>query len=243
MKNIAAFLFFFAFISINAQTAMVPGDVTLETKYIKPEKYQMKWYIVQDAERKHEVARINTEIVPAKTRLNIVTSVDVNNAKTTWIDSTIVLKANLAPVRHYSDNLERAVKLKFGASITGSYLDKLKNQKMTIDDAVAQGQYFDSNFYPYLVRLLPLKEGYTHEIAAYDYSPARKGLVIQKITDVKSGTYKTKGGLKAVWLVTSQETVKGQSSEVKYYIDKADRKIYKQEIFDGAMRTLIERVE
>lgn len=243
MKNIAAFLFLFTFVSVSAQTAMVPGDVTLETKYIKPEKYQMKWYIVQDAQNKHEVARINTEIVPTKTRLNIITNVEVNNAKTTWIDSTIVLKSNLAPVRHYSDNLERAVRLKFGASVKGSYNDKLKKEKAAIDDAVAQGQYFDSNFYPYLVRLLPLKEGYTQEIAAYDYSPAKKGIVTQKITEVKSGTYKTKAGLKAVWLVTSRETVKGQSAEVKYYIDKADRKLYRQEIFDGAMRTLIERVE
>lgn len=243
MKNIAAFLLLLAFISVNAQTAMVPGDATLETKYIKPEKYQMKWYIVQDAENKHEVARINTSIVPGKTRLNIISSIEVNNAKTTWIDSTIVVKSNLAPVRHYSDNLERAVKLKFGASVKGSYNDKLKKEKTAIDDAVAQGQYFDSNFYPYLVRLLPLKEGYTQDIATYDYSPAKKGVVNAKITDVKSGTYKNKKGLNAVWVVTSMETVKGVTAEVKYYIDKADRKIYKQEIFDGGMRTLMERVE
>jgi hypothetical protein len=242
MKNIIAFLFIFACVSVNAQAPLIPGDTIFETKYIQPERYQMKWYIVQEGE-KHEVARINTSIQPGKYRIAIVSSVEVNNAKTTWIDSTITLRAGLSPIRHYSDNLERAVKLKFGKTVTGSYNDKLKKLKTDITDTPPAGQYFDSNFYPYLIRLLPLKEGYTQDIATYDYSPAKKGLVLAKVTDVKSGTYRNKAGLNMVWIVTSMETVKGQTTEVKYYIDKSDRKIFKQEIFDGMMHTLIERSE
>jgi len=242
MKNIVTFLFLFVFVSLNAQTFMIPGDVTLEKKYIKNEKYQMKWYIIQDT-AKHEVARINTEIKPGKTRLSILTNVQVNNAKTSWIDSTIVALPTLAPIRHYSDNLERGVSLTFGTSVKGNYNDKMKKVKTPIDDAAPQGQYFDSNFYPYLIRLLPLKEGYTQNIAIYDYSPAKKGILGAQIKNVKTGVVKTKAGLNAVWIVTSMETIKGQTTEVKYYIDKADRKIYKQEIFDGMMHTLIERVE
>lgn len=242
MKNLFSLLFIFAFISLNAQTAMVPGDATLETKYVKHESYQMKWYILADSS-KHEVARINTQIKPGKNTLAIITSVEVNNAKTSWIDSTITARQGFAPIRHYSDNLERAVKLKFGAPVTGNYLDKVRKQTIKINDVVPQGQYFDSNFYPYLIRLLPLAEGYTQDIATYDFSPAKKGILTAKITNVKTGTYRTKAGLAAVWIVTSNETVKGQTTEVKYYIDKIDRKIYKQEIFDGMMRTLIERVQ
>lgn len=242
MKNIVAFIFILIFTVVNAQNAIIPGDNIFETKYIQPERYQMKWSIVQDGQ-KHEVARINTSIQPGKYRIAIVSSVDVNNAKTTWIDSTITLRSNLSPIRHYSDNLERAFKLKFGAAVTGSYNDKLQKLKTDINDAAPKGQYFDSNFYPYLIRLLPLKEGYTQSFATYDYSPAKKGIVIQKVTDVKTGTYRNKNGLNAVWIVTSLETVKGQTTEVKYYIDKSDRKIFKQEIFDGMLHTLIERSE
>lgn len=242
MKNVIAFLFVFTFLSVNAQTPIIPGDTIFETKYIQPERYQMKWSIIQDNE-KHDVARITTSIQPGKYKIAIISNVEVNNAKTTWIDSTITTRATLAPIRHYSDNLERAVKLKFGAAVTGSYVDKLKKQTEKINDVVPQGKYFDSNLYPYLVRLLPLKEGYTAEVVTYDYSPAKKGIIIQKITNVKTGTYRNKAGLNVVWIVTSMETVKGQTTEVKYYIDKTDRKIFKQEIFDGMLRTLIERVE
>lgn len=242
MKTIAAFLFLFVFTSITAQTAVIPGDTIFETKYIQPERYQMKWYIVQDGE-KHEVARINTSIQPGKSRIAIVSSVEVNNAKTTWIDSTIVVRKSFAPMRHYSDNVERAIKIKFGAAVTGSYNDKIKKVKTDINDAPPAGKYFDSNFFPYLVRLLPLKEGYTQNIATYDYSPAKKGIIIQQVKEVKSGTYKNKAGVNVVWIVTTMETIKGQITEVKYYIDKADRKIFKQEIFDGMLHTLIERSE
>ncbi len=242
MKNIFALLLTFISFTLTAQNFMVPGDTTLETKWMKNESYQMKWYVISGAER-HEVARINSRIVVGKSQLSIITSVDVNNAKTTWIDSTITKLPSFAPVRHYSDNLERAVSLKFGTSVTGSYLDKLKKQKITINSAVAQGQYFDSNFYPYLIRLLPLKDGYTQNIATYDYSVAKSGAIMAQIKEVKSGTYKSKQGSRAVWIVTSIETIKGQVSQVDYFIDKADRRIWKQEIFDGIQHTLIERVE
>lgn len=242
MKNIIAFLFVFTFLSVNAQNPITPGDTIFETKYIQAERYQMKWSIVQENE-KHDVARITTSIQPGKYKIAIVSNVEVNNAKTTWIDSTITNRTSLAPIRHYSDNLERAVKLKFGAAVIGSFTDKLKKQTYKIDDVLPQGKYFDSNFYPYLVRLLPLKDGYTAEVATYDYSPAKKGIIMQKITNVKSGTYRNKAGLNVVWIVTSLETIKGQTTEVKYYIDKSDRKIFRQEIFDGMLRTLIERSE
>ncbi|MHA3788581.1 hypothetical protein ACX0HA_10255 [Flavobacterium hauense] len=242
MKNIIALLFTFAFLSLHAQTSLIPGDTIFAAKYIKPETYQMKWSIVQ-AGQSHQVALINTSIQPGKKRITIVSDIKVNNAKTTWIDSTITNKVNFLPVRHYSDNLERVVKLKFGASVTGSYIDKAKNLKTNINDVIPQGNYFDSNFYPYLVRLLPLKEGYTCDVATYDYSPAKRGIITQKVTDVKTGTYKDKKGQNEVWIVTSKETIKGQTTEVKYYIAKSDRKLFKQEIFDGMMHTLIERSE
>ena len=241
------YLFTFLFLSVvsltfGQQVAIVPGNTTLQTKYIKEDTYQMKWYVINE-NKKHEVARINTKIRPGKTRLSIISSVDVNNAKTTWIDSTVVTIKGLSPLRHYSDNLERSISLKFGTTeVTGKYNDKLKKQQTTIN-APVKGQYFDSNFYPYLVRLLPLAEGYTQNIVTYDYSPAKQGLIMAQIKEVKSGVYKNKSGSNAVWIVTSLETIKGQPAQVNYFIDKDDRRIWKQEIFDGTQHTLIERSE
>jgi len=243
MKNLLVLVFVFVTSVVAAQQPlMVPGNTTLETKYIKADTYQMKWYMMKDKE-KHEVARINTKIRPGKTRLSIISSVDVNNAKTTWIDSTITTLKDLSPVRHYSDNLERGVNLKFTKStVTGKYNDKLKKQETTINDAV-QSTYFDSNFLSYLIRLLPLKEGYTDNIVTYDYSPAKHGLLSVQVKEVKSGNYKNKSGNHAVWIVTSLESVKGQVTQTNYFIDKEDRRIWKQEIFDGMQNTLIERSE
>lgn len=242
MKNILTLLFAFTVFGLTAQTKMVPGNPTIETKWIKNEKYQMLWMAVR-GEEKHLVARINYQVVASPKKLSILSSVDVNKATTTWIDSTIVAMPSLKPIHHYSDNLERAVSLYFGKKVTGKYEDKVNKKKTVIDDAVT-GEYFDSNFYPYLVRLLPLKEGYTQEITTYDYSPAKKGLMSASITKVKSGTYQSKkAGLVPVWIVSSVETVKGQQTNVDYYIAKKDRTIWKQDIFDGYQTTRIERLE
>lgn len=244
MKKLFTLLFSFIVLSVAAQQQqpLRPGDPSLQTKWIKNESYQMKWYIMRDSVSRYEVARINTKIQVGKDKLVILSDVDVNNAKTTWIDTTTTALPGLEPIRHYSDNLERAVSLKFGTTVSGGYTDKLKNRSTVITQG-AEGSYFDSNFYSYLLRLLPLEEGYTRDIITYDYSPAKKGLFKAQVTGVKSGKYRSKKAVNQVWIVSSTETVKGQTTQVKYYIDKKDRKIWKQEIFDGFQHTLIERLE
>lgn len=242
MKNLFTLFAVILFFGANAQNIIVPGDKTLETKWIKSEKYQMKWYIIQDT-AKHEVARINTVVTPWEHTLRIVSSVDVNNAKTKWTDSTFAVLPSLLPVRYYSDNLERRVRLKFGTAVTGDYNDKYRKAKTEINTVVEKGKYFDSNLLPHIVRILPLQDGYTATIPTYDYSPAKNGLVMAEVKNVKTGTYANKAGLNVVWIVTTMETVKGVTTQVKYYIDKSDRKIFKQEIFDGALHTLMERTQ
>lgn len=237
---IVSFIALFA--TTQSQMPLRPGDPSIQTKWIRNESYQMKWYIMKDSTTTYEVARINTSIKPGKDKLVILTSVDVNNAKTTWVDTTTTKLPELQPIRHYSDNLERAVSLKFGPTVSGGYTDKLKNRSSVITQGT-EGAYFDSNFYPYLLRLLPLEEGYSRDIVTYDYSPAKKGLIMAQVKSTKSGKYKSKKGMHDVWIVTSLETVKGQTAEVKYYIDKKDRTIWKQDIFDGMQYTRIERVE
>lgn len=243
MKNILTLLFAFTVFGLSAQTKakMVPGNPTIETKWIKNEKYQMMWMAVR-GEEKYIVARINNQVIVGQKKLSLLSSIDVNGAKTKWLDTTTVAMPSLKPIHHFSDNLERSISLNFGKTITGKYEDKVKKQKTVINEVVA-GEYFDSNFYPYLVCLLPLKEGYTQEITTYDYSPAKKGLLTASITKVKSGTYQTKKGVVPVWIVSSVETINGQQSNVEYFIGKADRKLWKQDIFDGFQNTRIERIE
>lgn len=241
MKNILTLLFVFITFAVTAQTKLVPGDSSIETKWIKNEKYQMKWFVLRGPE-KFEVAKINTEVKAGTKELSIISSVDVIKATTKWIDSTITALPTLKPIRHYSDNLERGVSLKFGETIIGKYDDKVMKKKVVIDEAIT-GEYFDSNFYPYLVRLLPLKEGYTKEVSAYDYGPTRQGLFSFLVKGVKSGSYKTKKGAVPVWIVTSVEIIKGQRNDVSYYIAKSDRKLWKMEVFDGVQQMLLERTE
>jgi hypothetical protein len=243
MKRLFTILFLSVVSIVAAQNApLMPGNTTLETKYIKEDTYQMKWYVLQNNE-KHEVARINTQIRKGTTRFSIISKVDVNNAKTTWLDSTVTTLKDISPVRHYSNNIERAVQLKFGKSaVTGKFTDKAKKLEADINDAV-KTTYFDSNFLPYLIRLLPLAEGYTQDIVTYDFSLGKHGLIMAQVKGVKSGVYKNKNGNQDVWIVTSMESIKGQPAQVDYYIDKADRRIWKQEIFDGMQHTLIERSE
>lgn len=241
MKNIFALLFVFITVTVTAQTKLVPGDPSIETKWIKNEKYQMMWSVMRGPE-KFDVARINTEVKAGTKQLKIISSVDVVKATTKWIDSTITALPTLKPIRHYSDNLERGVSLKFGKNITGKYEDKNMKKKTVIDEAIT-GEYFDSNFYPYLIRLLPLKDGYTKEVSAYDYGPTRQGLFSFSVKGVKSGSYQTKKGNVPVWIVSSVEIIKGQRNDVSYFIAKSDRKLWKMEVYDGVQQMLIECIE
>ena len=61
--------------------------------------------------------------------------------------------------------------LRFGKIVTGYYYDKLKT--MTELSDTTTGKYFDSNLYPYLLSLVPMKEGFTAGFI-FDHNPAGK---------------------------------------------------------------------
>jgi len=161
---------------------------------------------------------------------------------TAWVDSTIAQLSTLKPIRHSSYNLQRDMVLNFGSSITGYYNDKVKNEYTIINDT-AKYAYFDSNLYPILLEWLPLKLGYTQDISIYDYNPSAKiGFFKASVQEVKDGTYSTiKSGTMEVWIVVVTDEISNGVST--YYIDKKDRKLWRQEINAGGRQMLMQRVE
>lgn len=242
MKNIFTFLFLFTVLLVNAQDKLVPGDKSIETKWIKDETYTMKWYTVRDT-IKFEIAKVVTTIDAGKDKLSIYTDVQIRNAKTQWVDTTIVALPSLKPVHHASYNLEREVVVNYGKKITGHHELKQTQKKTAIDEAVKE-TFFDGSFYPYVIRLLPLKEGYTKDIAVYNFNPGKSSVLNASVKNVRSAIYKSKKGKVDVWeVMVTDEMGSGVMNAVTYYIGKTDRKLYKQTFMNNGQNMMMELLE
>jgi hypothetical protein len=138
--------------------------------------------------------------------------------------------------------MQRDMVLHFGKIVTGYYEDKIKKTNTLISDTTHEG-YFDSNLYPSLLRWLPLSEGYKREMSIYDYNPAGKiGVIKANIKSVNSGSYQSTTDVKRdVWILVVADELGGGNSFSTYYIDKADRSLWKQEINAGGRIMIIER--
>lgn len=242
MKKIFTLILVFVTYSFIAQTKLQPGDKSIETKWIKSEKYAMKWYSVKDT-TKVEMAKIITTIDAAKNKLAIVTDVEIKNAKAKWTDSTIVAKPTLVPLHHSSYNMQRDIVLNFDAKTVSGYHIAKGKEKDIINETLSN-LCFDSSFYPYLLRLLPLKEGYTKEIAIFDYNPEKTGIFTARVKSVKSDIYKTKKGNLDVWAVIVDDELGGNTTNtMTYYIGKTDRKLWKQEFSSRGQHFVVEAAE
>jgi hypothetical protein len=237
MKLISATVLLFILISGNAQEALIPGKHSFEKQWLKNRSYEMSWYLLNDT-TKIEIGTITTYISITKKVLVMITKVSMNNGNSSWIDSTHASIKTLKPIRHSSYNKQRDIILNFGDVVTGSYHDKLKSQSTIIRDTVI-GDYFDSNLYPLLITCLPLKEDYRKDIFIYDYNPNTKiGIMKVSIVGIKGGVYHSrKDGRKDVWIVSITDEISNAAS--KYYIDKRDRTLWKQEITAGGNRNML----
>lgn len=227
-----------------AQTPLAPGKASFIKNWIRNETYQMKWYALKDT-MKMEIGEVFSSVQTGKKYLTIITEVKMKNSKGTWIDTTIAKASTLQPIMHSSYNGQRDMRLNFGKVVTGFYHDKTKQQHYTIIDTTS-APYFDSNLYPALVTWLPLREGFKQDISIYDYTPGgKKGIMKAFIKNVSSGTYQSTGtGNRDVWIVTvSDEISSGDQNFMTYYIDKSDRRLWKQEINTGGRKMMMVRVE
>ncbi|WPO81355.1 hypothetical protein SD427_11330 [Chryseobacterium sp. JJR-5R] len=228
-----------AFSSMEAQQSpQVPGKNQVDVSLIRNEDYSMTWYALKDT-AKIEMAKIDTKILKTGTRVNVTTTIKMKNMPD-WTDETAVTFPGLAPVKHSSFNTQRDMLLDFGKEnkVTGYYLDKVQNKKTEISEKT-NGKFFDSNFYPQLIRWLPLKENYTVEIAIFDYNPKSAiGIIKAYITGTTKGTLNNK----AVWMVSVTDDISEKKAISTYYIDAETRDVLKQEIDLGTRKMVMERL-
>jgi hypothetical protein len=244
MKSLLLSLLTIISFAAHAQNLLTPSKKSFGKKHVRNSSYQMTWYALKDTS-KFELGKVTTQILTGKNNLTIVTNVSMKNMKTPWVDSTIADIKTLKPIRHASYNMQRDMVLNFGKIVTGFYNDKMKKSTSVINDTTYT-DYFDSNLYPVLIGWLPLSDNYKQDISIYDYNPAAKiGVIKASVKNVTGSTYLTdKNGLRNVWVVTvSDEIGKGENGISTYYFDKADRRLWKQEIETNGRKMLMKLVE
>lgn len=220
------------------QNVQTPEKNQVNRSLIKNETYSMVWYALKDT-AKVEIGKVDTRILKSGNRITVNSTVKMKNLPD-WKDETIAGLPDFAPVKHTSFNVQRDMLLDFEKpdTVTGYYLDKTKNSRTEISETTA-GKFFDSNLYTQLIRWLPLKEGYTTEMAIFDYNPSSgKGIMKAYVTGTKKGTYKNK----PVWMVSVTDDISQKKAASTYYIDSKTRELLKQEVDMGPRKMVMERL-
>ncbi|MFD2824641.1 hypothetical protein ACFS5M_13245 [Lacinutrix iliipiscaria] len=241
MKKIICFSLFILGIStqVTSQEQLLspqnnPGNINL----LKSETTKMSWFMVKDS-IEIKIGDIFTKIKKGKDSVTIITTVVMKQSPSNWVDSTIVGTKNFKPIYHSSYNQQRDMVLQFGKKITGYYLDKQSDSKTKISEEVNE-PFFDSNFYPQLLRILPLKNGYSKTISIFDYNPKSKiGVITATIKSTEVTTTKHNGKLKQVWKVVTTDEISNHTALITYYIDMSTRKLLKQELNLGARKMIM----
>lgn len=230
-------------IQVNSQDlSLSPQNNSANTNLLKPETTKMSWFVVNDS-IEINIGDIVTEIKKGKDSVVIITTVLMTQSPSKWVDSTIVNTKNFKPIYHASYNQQRDMVLKFDDTITGYYLDKQAHTKTKILEAT-NASFFDSNFYPQLLRLLPLKNGYSKTISIFDYNPKSKvGVITATIKNTKKATLEHNGKLTKVWKVETTDDISNNTAIMTYYIDISTRKILKQELDLGGRKMIMRLVE
>ncbi|WP_294276807.1 hypothetical protein [uncultured Chryseobacterium sp.] len=238
LQLLSVLLFLQPVFSNAQQTVQTPKKNQVDGSLIKNEVYSMIWYALKDT-AKVEIGKVETQILKSGKNITVSSTVKMKNMPD-WKDETVAEFSNFSPVKHTSFNVQRDILLDFGKenTVTGYYLDKTKNNRTEINETT-EGKFFDSNLYTQLIRWLPLKEGYTTEMAIFDYNPASgKGIMKAYITGTKKGTYKNK----PVWMVSVTDDISQQKAVSTYYIDSKTRELLKQEIDMGPRKMVMERL-
>lgn len=206
-----------------------PENNPVDIRLVKDNVSVMTWYLFNDTVR-IELGTVKTEIKTDQKKLYIVTRVNMNQISTKWIDSTVVGLQNFKPLFHSSYNDQRDMVLNFSNKVTGYYLDKISGTRIDISENVDK-PFFDSNFYPQLLRWLPLEEGYTDTISIFDYNPNGEiGIVTATILSTEEATIDFNGNLRKVWKVVTTDEISKNTTVNSYYIEMETRNILMQEI-------------
>ena len=228
--------------SFGQVTPLSPINNTSESNFIENESSKMEWFIFQDT-LKVKIGEVHTDIQKRKEKTTVITSVNMEQTSSKWIDSTIVGTKNFEPIYHSSFNQQRDMVLNFEKEVTGYYLDKKTGTKTLISEKT-QKPYFDSNFYPQLIRWLPLNDGYSATISIFDYNPTAKvGVITATIKNVTRSSFNFNEKEKQVWKVETTDDISDNSAISTYYIDMETRKILKQDIDFKGRKMAMELME
>jgi len=187
----------------------------------------MSYYVVKDGS-KTEIASFLIDINTTSEKVAINTVLTFQHSGEQWKD-TGMLNKDLIPVSRSTHHGRIEHMLHYGKEVTGYYYDETIKEKTTINESVTQ-PYFDAYTYPYLLGMLPLKQGYKADLPVYDYKPgSTTNINLARIREVKSNRFiSSLTGEHAVWQVSVTEEASGDHYE--YYIDKKNRRIWKIEI-------------
>ncbi|MDF0717672.1 hypothetical protein PY092_16025 [Muricauda sp. 334s03] len=222
--------------------SLTPENNTFHSELIRPESYQMKWFMLQDT-TKIEIGLVTTEIKKMQENTLFITKVDMPSTTSQWVDSTIVRSKDLEPIYHSSYNQNRDMAINFGKRITGYYLDKTSNEKILLDETDSAA-FFDSNSYPQLIRWLPLKNHYKQTISIFDFNPkAKTGLLEATIKNVESDMLLINNKEHDVWKVYVTDDISDNQVISTLYIDKATRSLLKQEMEMPGRKMVMEQVK
>ncbi|WP_108244448.1 DUF3108 domain-containing protein [Muricauda brasiliensis] len=224
------------------KSILTPENNPADKSLIHDETYEMAWYMLKDSS-KIEIGKVRTEIQKKKKGIYIISTVEMPNTPTTWVDSTIVGRRKFEPIYHSSFNQQRDMVLNFSDLVTGYYNDKQSGKKTEISESM-DAPFFDSNFYPQFIRWLPLKTGYNGSISIFDYNPkSGTGILTATIKNTEQSTLELKGVIKKVWKVTVTDDISHNTAMSTYYIEKESRKVLKQEIDLGGRKMVMELVD
>ena len=228
--------------TFSQEKALSPLDHQADVRLLKSEVYTMDWFIVTDT-TEVKIGEVATRIQKKEAVTYVITQVKMNRSTDKWVDSTVVATRNFKPIYHASYNQQRDMVLKFDEKVTGYYLDKKNSTKNPILEET-NTSFFDSNFYPQLIRWLPLKTGYNGSIAIFDYNPkSGTGVLTATIKNTELATLEHKGANKAIWKVTVTDDISQNTAISTYYIEKESRKVLKQEIDLGGSKMVMELVD
>jgi hypothetical protein len=239
MKQLITILVILIPAMVSSQLLIKPGNQSIEYKRIADEVSNMKWYLLQDT-TKIEIGSISSAITTSSDQVTVVSTVQMRQATRPWIDTTIAERSTLKPIYHSSYNSQRDMIIRFDTTISGYYADKQKGHTTAIADSSADG-FFDSNMYPTLIRWLPLRTGFTKDLAIYDFNPnGKKGQLKASIVCVRQCDYLQGTEIRKVWVVTVKDEI--ASGTMNYFIDVETRKLWKMVMSSGERKMMLEAV-
>jgi dipeptidyl aminopeptidase/acylaminoacyl peptidase len=186
-------------------TTMLLGDAAIATIRLAPETATRRLMLVQGGQER-EIGTLRNEMTftdvggrPAVLRIQTLTSPMLGG---TSVDTVVVERTTLAPIRHRSINARRTMSLDFrGDSIVGSVIPAgaaAQAVALRADTAL-----FDANTIDLIMRVLPLAEGYAVRHPVYLNEGGGKVWVTSRV--VGSERVAGEGGAMVdAWIVESK---------------------------------------